>query len=172
MPGLLLLVGCLALSACSPDPVTRWVTDNAGLLDADMEQRLSVRLADAQRNYGPQLVVMTTRSLKGQSIEDYSLDLATRSGLGDKSRNDGLLLVVAPNERKVRIEVGTGLETTFTDAYAQMVIHETLLPNFKAGRFQNGIQAAVDQLIGKMRQAHADGAANDNGRAEPQKDAG
>lgn len=170
MPRLPLLLACLALTGCSPQPVTKWVTDGAHILDADMEKRLSARLASAERKFGPQLVVVTTKSLQGQPIEEYSLKLAIASKVGDGARNDGLLLLVAPNERKTRIEVGTGLEATFSDAYAKSVIDQTLVPNFREGRFQSGIDAAVDRLINKMREVRSK-AANDNMSPAAQKDA-
>jgi uncharacterized protein len=165
-----LLLGCLALSACAPEAAKQRVSDGANILDAATEEALSARLARAERNYGPQLVVVTINSLKGQPIEEYSLELAKATGIGDKVRNDGLLLVVAPNERKTRIEVGTGLEASFTNAYAQSVVDEVLLPKFKAGRFQDGIEAAVNRLIAKMKEAPTN-AANDNDRPAKQKDA-
>jgi uncharacterized protein len=170
MPRLSLLLGCLALSACGPQPVTRWVNDGAGILDESVEQRVAARLASAEHIYGPQLVVVTTASLQGQNIEDYSLKLATASGIGDKARDDGLMLVIAPNERKTRIEVGTGLESSFTNAYAKSVIDEVLMPNFKTGRFEAGVEAAVDRLIAKMREAPTK-ASNDNGQIVSAKDA-
>jgi uncharacterized protein len=170
MRRLSLLLGILALSACGPKPTTQWVSDGASILDEDIEQHLSERLASAERVYGPQLVVVTTSSLNGQSIEEFSLNLANASGVGDKMRNDGLLLVIAPNERKTRIEVGTGLESRFTNAYANEVIDQAMLPHFKAGRYGAGVEAAVDRLIAKMREAPTK-SLNDNGAPAATKDA-
>jgi uncharacterized protein len=165
-----LLLGYLALSACAPETAKQRVTDGANILDAVTEEALSARLARAESNYGPQLIVVTTNSLNGQTIEDYSLELAMATGIGDKIRNDGLLLVVAPKQRKTRIEVGTGLEASFTNAYTQSVVDEALLPSFKTGRFEDGIEAAVNRLIAKMKEAPTK-AANDNDRPTKQKDA-
>jgi uncharacterized protein len=164
-----LLLSFLALAGCSSS-VSHWVTDEANILDAETEQTLSARLAKAQEIYGPQIVVVTTNTLNGENIADYSEKLGNASGIGDKARNDGLLLVVAPVERQTRIEVGRGLRATITNADAQSVINQTMVPSFKQGRFQEGIAAGVDRLIDKIRLAPTK-PVNDNTKSAASKDA-
>lgn len=176
-----LLLSFMALSACS-QPVaeklkaepalalTGRVVDGADIIDAGVEKKLTDRLATAEQSFGPQLIVVTTKSLNGQKISDYGRQLGNAWGIGNNGRNDGLLLIIAPNEKVTRIEVGKGLEASFTDAYAQTVINDALLPNFKAGRFQQGIEAGVDRLIDKMRMAPTK-PVNDNAPPKAAKDA-
>lgn len=170
----------ILVSACSqvetmpkPKPLlelTGRVVDKADLLDLDTEKRIETKLADAERRYGPQLVVATTPSLEGREIEDYSFDLAQSWGIGDKERLDGLVLLVAPNERKVRIEVGFGLEGSFTDEYAGQILRETILPQFRDGNLAEGIEAGVDRMIAKMK-AVPTLPANDNAASDAKDEA-
>jgi uncharacterized protein len=132
------------------------VVDLADLLTPAEEEALSRKSAAVQRDVGPQFVVVTVPSLNGRAIEDYSIDLARHWGLGDRKRNDGLMLLVAPAERKVRIEVGTGLERRVTDPFAGRVISERALPRFKEGKFPDGIEAAADALIERLRSKASD----------------
>jgi uncharacterized protein len=175
------LMGVMALSACSqPAPeklkvepalaLTGRVVDGAEIIDANAEKKLTDQLAVAEQSYGPQLVIVTTKSLKGQDINDYGRELGNAWGIGDKRRNDGLLLIIAPNEQMTRIEVAKGLEASFTDDFAKSVIDQNLLPHFKAGRFQQGIEDGVERLIDKMQTAPTK-ATNDNALPKTEKDA-
>ena len=160
-PALVLSLVLLLVPACrrvEPAPkaraaleLTGAVVDRADVLEVTAEARLTQKLLAAQNAYGPQMVVVTTPTLNGQSVKKYSLDLANDWGLGDAKRADGLLLLLAPKERTVRIEVGTGLEGSFNDRFAKKIIDETLIPRFKNGEFQAGVEAAVDQMIAKMK---------------------
>jgi uncharacterized protein len=143
-------VKIVAADADYPAPAGH-VVDRADLLTPDQEARLAGKLEALQREVGPQYVVVTVTSLDGRRIEDYSLDLARRWRLGHQDRDDGLLLLVAPSERKVRIEVGLGLERRVTNGFAAEVIRDEALPRFKAGRYPEGIDAASDALIGRLR---------------------
>jgi uncharacterized protein len=144
--------------------LTGRVVDAANLLSPETEARLEKRLATVERELGPQLVVATTPSLGEKKIEDYSLDLARAWRIGDAKRNDGLFLLVAPNERKVRIEVGYGLENTFTNAVADELLRKHILPSFKTGNFAAGIEQGVDRMIDRMKAARTI-PANDNAPA-------
>jgi len=106
---------------------TGYVVDQANVLPDDAEAALSARLKAFQDKTGHQLAVATVASLEGRSVEDYANLLLRDWGLGDKTRNDGALLLVAPNERKVRIEVGYGLEGDLTDAVAHLIIQNAIL---------------------------------------------
>ena len=154
--------------------LTGRVVDAADLLDDAAEERITAKLEEAERDYGPQLVVATTSSLGGRSIDEYTIDLARSWGIGDKVRNDGLVLLVAPVERKVRIEVGFGLEATFTDEFAAEVLDQDVLPAFRASQMARGIEAGVDRLIAKMKLAPtvpATEPANDNAAPAAKDDA-
>ena len=90
---------------------------------------------------------MTLKSLQGTSIEDYGYQLGRRWQIGQKDKNNGVLLIVAPNERKVRIEVGYGLEGTLTDAVTKLIIENSILPRFKVADFPGGIKRGVEDII-------------------------
>lgn len=146
----------LALSACAaeagaPDEppaleLTGRVVDAADILTPAYEARLTEMLAGLEADTKVQLVVATTPDLKGQDIADYSLALGNAWGIGDADRDDGLMLVVAPNERRVRIEVGLGLEDTVTDEEAAQIIDKNILPYFRLGEFETGISKGVEGL--------------------------
>jgi uncharacterized protein len=127
------------------------VRDMADLLSPEAEARLTARLDQAEAMFGPQMAIVTVTSLEGYPITDFSLEYARAWGLGDKERNDGLQLLVAPNERRVRIEVGKGIEVTFTDVYCAEVIENVILPRFREGKMEDGIIAGTEQLIEHMR---------------------
>jgi len=127
--------------------LTGRVVDAAEILDEQFEQALTQRLELLEQETSVQLVVVTTPDLRDQLIADYSLDLANAWGVGDAERNDGLLILVAPNERKVRIEVGLGLEGLVEDEEASKIISTAILPSFRTGDYENGIINGVDGLI-------------------------
>ena len=105
------------------------------------------KLADLEAKSGIQLVVATVASLEGQEIEPYANELFRTWKLGEKTKNNGVLLLVAPNERRVRIEVGYGLEGTLTDALSKVIIANAIAPRFKTGDFGGGISRGVDDII-------------------------
>jgi uncharacterized protein len=92
-------------------------------------------------------VVVTLKSLQDTAIEDYGYQLGRHWGIGQKEKNSGVLLIVAPNERKVRIETGYGLEGNLTDAVSRLIIENAILPRFRAGDFAGGINRGVDDII-------------------------
>ncbi|MDD0974415.1 TPM domain-containing protein [Pseudomonas fontis] len=152
-----LLLGLLLASALlRAEPVfpalTGRVVDDAHLLDAasrgQLEQLLS---AHEQRSGGEQVVVVTVPDLQGESIEDYGYQLGRFWGIGQKGKDNGALLIVAPNERKLRIEVGYGLEERLTDAQSSVIINSVITPAFRRGEFSQGIVqgvAAIIQVLG------------------------
>lgn len=127
------------------------VTDLAGILSQDQEARISKQLEGLEAQTGHQFVVASVPSLHGQPIERFSLDLANRSGIGRQGYNDGVVLLIAPNERRVRIEVGLGLENVLTNARCEKVIQEQILPKFRAGDLPGGIEAGVSAIIADLR---------------------
>ena len=123
------------------------VVDEANILDATTRQALTEKLAAVEAKSGDQIVVVTLGSLQGTTIEDYGYQLGRHWGIGQKEKNNGALLIVAPGERKVRIEVGYGLEGALTDAVTRLIIQNAILPRFRANDFSGGITRGVDDII-------------------------
>lgn len=131
--------------------LTGRVVDEAHLLSPDQAAALDGKLAALEQQSQRQVVVVTLPSLEGYEIEDYGYRLGRAWGIGDKARNDGALLIVAPNERKVRVEVGYGLEGILTDALTSVIIQREIVPRFKQNDYAGGINAATDQLIAQLK---------------------
>ena len=127
--------------------LTGRVVDDAGLLGAADRAALTEASAVLETKTNDQLVIVTLKSLQGTSIEDYGYQLGRRWQIGLKDKNTGVLLIVAPNERKVRIEVGYGLEGTLTDALTKVIIENAILPSFRAGDFPGGIKRGAADII-------------------------
>jgi uncharacterized protein len=127
--------------------LTGRVVDQANIIQPDTRAAIEQRSADLEEKSGIQLVVATVNSLEGQEIEPYANELFRKWALGEKKKNNGVLLLVAPNERRVRIEVGYGLEGTLTDALSKVIISNAMTPRFKAGNFSEGISRGVDDII-------------------------
>lgn len=126
---------------------TGYVVDQANVIPADAERALTDRLKAFQDKSGHQFAVATVPSLQGDSVEDFANRMFRDWKLGDAQRNDGALLLVAPNERKVRIEVGYGLEGDLTDAVSRLIIENAILPRFKAGDIPGGIARGADDVM-------------------------
>jgi uncharacterized protein len=122
------------------------VVDAAGILDTIAENEIAQKLLDYQLASGHQIVVATIPSLEGYEIRDYGNRLFRNWSLGDRQRNDGVLLLVAPTERKVSIEVGYGIEPDLTDALSKIIIENAVTPRFKAGDYVGGISAGIDDI--------------------------
>ena len=152
-------------------PLTGRVVDNAHLLDAAMTSNIENRLAALEQKTGTQLVVVTIPSLQGYEIEDYGYQLGRAWGIGQKGKNNGALLIVAPNEHKVRIEVGYGLEGTLTDAVSRLIIENTILPRFRVNDFRDGISRGVDDIIQVLSGDSEDFKRRAAEQANPQPDA-
>src|SRR3974377_2022932 len=127
--------------------LTGRVVDNAGVLDPATKAGLERKLADFETKTTGQLVVVTLKSLQGTSIEDYGYQLGRHWQIGQKEKNPGALLSVAPNERKVRIEVGYGFEGTLTDAVSKLIIENAIIPRLRAKDYGGGIGRGVDDII-------------------------
>jgi uncharacterized protein len=142
----LALAGALAAAPSFP-ALTGRVVDQAGVIDAAARTRLEAKLADLETKTATQLVVVTLSSLQGYDIADYGYQLGRHWGIGQKGRNNGVLLIVAPRDRKVRIEVGYGLEGLLTDAVSRLIIDNAILPRFRAGDVSGGIERGADDII-------------------------
>ena len=135
-----------------PERGTAPVLDLANVIDDTDEALLTERLDAFEEANQRQFVVVTVPSLDGYDIADYGYQLGRAWGLGDAENDDGIILLVAPNERKVRIGTGHGIVDTYTDAWAAGVIEQTLLPQFRAANYGRGLEGAVDMIIERMRQ--------------------
>jgi uncharacterized protein len=148
---LLFLTGLCAGVAPAAEPsfpaLTGRVVDDAHILDPAARAAIERKLAGFETKSGRQIVVATLPSLQGYEIEDYGYRLGRQWGIGQKGSNNGALLIVAPNERRVRIEVGYGLEGTLTDAVSRLIIENGILPRFRVGDFTGGIQRGVDDIV-------------------------
>ncbi|MEQ6916329.1 TPM domain-containing protein [Halomonas aquatica] len=127
--------------------LTGRVVDQADLLDRATESRLSEQLAAHEEATTEQLVVATLPDLQGVTIEEYGYQLGRHWGIGQEEEDNGALLIVAPNERKVRIEVGYGLEGRLTDAQSSVIINRILTPAFREGDYTRGITEGVEAMI-------------------------
>jgi uncharacterized protein len=157
---LLLLAGLLGFfllgAAAAAEPkfpvLTGRIVDEAGLLSADDKRALEQDLRALEERSTDQLVVYTTRSLQGYPIEDFGYRLGRFWQIGQQGKNNGVILIVAPNDRKVRIEVGRGLEPQLTDLMTKLIIENAILPAFRRNDFAGGIKAGVrdirDVLLG------------------------
>jgi uncharacterized protein len=123
------------------------VVDDAGILDEETRAALTQKLAAFEARTTDQLVVVTLKSLQGTSIEDFGVELGRHWQIGQRDKNNGVLLLVAPNERRVRIEVGYGLEGALTDAVSRLIIENGITPRFRAGDFAGGITRGVDDIV-------------------------
>lgn len=139
-----------AQAAAKFPPLTGRVNDGANILSQDAEQRLTGELAALEAKTGRQVVVATVPDLQGYEIEDYGYQLGRAWGIGDKDRDDGVVFLVAPSERKVRIEVGYGLEPVLTDALSSVILQTRVLPAFKAGRMEEGVVSGTEAIVQQL----------------------
>ena len=128
-------------------PLTGRVVDAANLLDERAERALSATLAAHEEASSDQVVVATVPSLEGYAIADYANRLGRAWGIGTAENDNGVVLLVAPNEREVRIEVGYGLEGALTDALSSTIIRREILPAFRSGDYTGGVEAGVDSIL-------------------------
>jgi len=135
--------------------LTGRVVDNAALLTPAQEAALTEESAALERRTSDQLVVVTTPSLGGRPIEQYGLALGNSWHIGQRGKDNGVLLIVAPTERKVRIEVGYGLEAILTNARAAQIIDESIVPRFRESNWHEGIEGGSRAIVATLV-AHAD----------------
>lgn len=123
-----------------------WVTDLAGMLDPDEERSLEALMESYKAGSGHEIALLTVPELGGNSLERYALEVARGWGIGGKETNAGALLLVAKRERKIRIEVGRGLEGTLTDSISGRIIRDVIAPRFKRGDLYGGIRAGIEAM--------------------------
>lgn len=144
---LLLLLWAMTAGALEFPALSGRVVDQAGLLDAQTSAQLSQMLQAHEQSTSEQIVLVTVPDLQGAAIEDYGYQLGRAWGIGQKGKDNGALLLVAKAERKVRIEVGYGLEGTLTDAQSSIIINNVILPSFRQGDFAGGIRAGAAAML-------------------------
>ncbi|MEE9376375.1 MAG: TPM domain-containing protein [Rhizobiaceae bacterium] len=127
--------------------LTGRVVDLANMIAADWEPKLTAQLRAHEEKTGNQVVVLTIPSLNGEALEDYSLRVARTWALGQKDKNNGVLLLISKADRKIRIDTGYGVEGTLTDAISSFIINATIKPLFRKGLFNGGIVAGAGQII-------------------------
>jgi len=152
--GVVLALGLLAQSATAAPTfpaLTGRVVDQANMLSPAVEADLTDKLATLEVQSGRQLVVVTLPSLQGYEIEEYGYQLGRTWGIGSAESDDGALFIVAPTERKVRIEVGYGLEPVLTDALSSVILQGQVLPRFKAGDMEGGVVAGTDAITAQLK---------------------
>jgi uncharacterized protein len=147
--GILLWAGA-ALAAPTFPALTGRVVDQAQMLSPQTEAALDGKLAALEAASGRQLVVVTLSSLQDLEIEEFGYQLGRAWGIGEAKADNGALLIVAPNERRVRVEVGYGLEPVLTDALSSTILQAQVLPRFRAGDMEGGVVAGTDAIIAQL----------------------
>lgn len=139
---------CVAIAIAAPNypELTGRIVDNANLINAADKAHIEAELAALEGTSTDQVAVVTVPSLDGYAIEEYGIGLARKWGIGQKDKDNGILLIVAPNERKVRIEVGRRLEPLMTDTMATLIIQNAILTQFRRGDFSAGIRDGVRDI--------------------------
>lgn len=145
------LLSATAASALGVPRLTGRVVDTAHMLSPDAAREIDAKLAAFERSDSTQVVVLTIPSLEGESLEEYSIKVAQAWGIGQKGKDNGVLLLVSKGDRKVRIEVGYGLEGRLTDALSGRIIDYAIVPAFKAGHFDAGIESGVSAIMEAVR---------------------
>ncbi|KQZ80522.1 TPM domain-containing protein [Pseudomonas sp. Root562] len=148
--GLVLMLWVLTLAAQAElkfPELTGRVVDNARMIEPAVREQLTQQLQAHEKSTGEQLVVVTLENLQGTDIADFGYQLGRYWGIGQKDKNNGALLIVARDERKLRIEVGYGLEDRLTDAQSSVIIHQVITPAFKTGNFSKGISDGVAAML-------------------------
>jgi uncharacterized protein len=146
LPVLFLLSSASVLAYTSPGLPAGFVSDYANILTAEQEAVLEARLEALSQSEGSEMAVVTVPNLAGDTVENFAVSLFAEWGIGKEEKDNGLLLLIAVEEREMRIEVGYGLEGTITDAQSYWIIRDVLTPAFKNGEYYTGISGAVDKV--------------------------
>ena len=150
LSGLLLLAAPVAAQTF-PKLAGNPVVDQADIIPAAEEAALNAQLLDLEKKTGHQLVVATVGDLEGRDVADYGYRLGRAWAIGDAEKDDGVVFLIAPTERKMHIAVGLGLEPVLTDALSGRIIRDTVTPLFKANNYPGGIQAGVNAIAEQIQ---------------------
>jgi uncharacterized protein len=161
----------IAQEADIPD-LTGRVTDNAQIISEETRKSLSENFKAHEERTTNQIAILTVLTLNGESIEDYAGRVFKEWKLGQKGKDNGILMIVVPNDRRMRIEVGYGLESTMTDAMAGRIIRNVMTPKFKKGDYDGGISAGAQAIIGVLEGRSIRETAGTAGHSENSKSSG
>jgi uncharacterized protein len=152
---LILTLSCILhtpqLLALDVPPLKKRVNDYAGMLSSYTQKELEGILRDLEQTDSTQIVVLTISSLEGEVLEEFSIKVADQWKIGQKGFDNGAILLIARKEREIRIEVGYGLEGSLTDLMAGRIIRNVIVPQFRAGNFDQGVLDGVQAMIGVVR---------------------
>jgi len=137
--------------ADNPTELKQYLVDETGILNPVEHKNILVKLVNEEKTTSNQIVVYLINSLNGESLEDVSIRLAEKNKIGKKDKNNGVLVLIAKNDRKMRIEVGYGLEGVLTDAKSSSIIRNVFSPEFKKGNYYKGISDGVDAIIAAIK---------------------
>ncbi|RXJ65922.1 hypothetical protein CRV08_13905 [Halarcobacter ebronensis] len=147
----LLFLQTLLFAAPTFPELTGRVVDDAKILNSSQKQTLTKLLKEEEKNSSNQIVIVTLESLNGYDIADYGYQLGRHWGIGQKDKNNGVLLIVSMAEKKLRIEVGYGLEGALTDKISHEIIEYIIKPNFRSGNFYTGILKGTKAIIASVK---------------------
>lgn len=162
---IVLLLPALLFALDAP-PLKAHVNDYAGMMRPDTVNMLEINLAELEKTDSTQIVVLTIPSLEGEVLEEYSIKVAESWKIGQQKIDNGVILLVARDDRKVRIEVGRGLEGKLTDLMSGRIIRNEIVPQFKQGDFDGGIKAGVGAIIATVRGEYAAEAHDERGKKQ------
>jgi uncharacterized protein len=148
---LLLLLSFAPAAAKDVPPLRARVNDDADLIPPEQEQRIEAKLAQFEAQTGNQVAILTIGSLEGEPIADFANKVGRTWALGQKGKDNGVLLLVAQQDREMRIEVGYGLEPVLTDLQTQIIQTDVIIPYFKRGDFGGGIEAGADAILSTLQ---------------------
>ncbi len=151
LAAILFLLWASGASALDVPDLKGRVNDYGNMLSSSTERQLDALLEDLEQTDSTQIVVLTIKSLEGDSLEDFSMRVAEKWKIGQKGNDNGAILLVSKNDRKLRIEVGYGLEGTLTDLTSGRIIRNVIVPYFKSGDFDAGISNGVQAMIQAVR---------------------
>lgn len=150
LAALLAFASVVAAQPAEVPYLTGRVVDNAEILGAETRRRLTESLRRHEQKTGNQIAVLTIATIHGESVEEYAVRVFEQWKLGQKGKDNGVLVVVVPQDRRMRIEVGYGLEGVLTDAYASRIIRNLMTPRFREGDFSSGVARGVDAIIAQL----------------------
>lgn len=171
------LTGLLLLTAAAPATAQTFpklagnpVVDQADIIPVGEEAALNTQLLELEKKTGHQLVVATVSDLEGRDVADYGYRLGREWAIGDAEKDDGVVFLIAPNERRMHIAVGLGLEPVLTDAMSGRIIRDTITPRFKANDYPGGIQAGVNAIAEQIQLSPEEAAARAQAAAAQERD--
>ena len=167
---LLALLMAVPAAAQTFPQLTGRVVDQADIIPPAEEANLTAQLEQLEKTTGHQLVVATVNDLEGQDVADYGYRLGRAWGIGGKEENDGVVFLIAPNERRMNISVGYGLEPILTDALSGRIIRDQVTPRFKDGDYPGGIQAGVNAIAQQIALPPEEAAARAAAAAKAERD--